>query len=240
MDSYVPPVRKWVTNIMAIIRIPYIIGLSAVLLLSTAYLGITYHDIHEQDFINDLENKDEKAALADLRRGVNPNTREPLPDPRNFSYWLEEHLKPHSLRYEQGHTALNLAIIRGNSQRVLRALLDAGANPNADDPGGVTPLMTAANKGDVATLQLLLDYHADINLEDIQHQNALGYAAEGNHVRAARLLLEHHANPHAKGIGAWLTNMLQSQNRFAQFAKRRQRRKPPEILRVLQEARAKP
>ena len=237
MNSYVPPVKRMVTSIMAIIRIPYIIGLSALLLLSTAYLGITYHGLHEQDFINALDDKDEKSALAALRQGVNPNTREPLPDPRNFSDWLEEHLRPRSRRYEQGHTALNLAILRGNSQRVLRALLDAGANPNADDPGGVTPLMTAANKGDIATLQLLLAYHADINLEDVQHQNALGYAAEMNHVRAARLLLEHHANPHAKGIGAWLTNMLQNQNRLAQW---RRRYKPPEILNILQEARAKP
>ncbi len=227
-----------VTSIMAVIRIPYIIGLSALLLLSTAYLGITYHDIHEQEFINDIESKDEKAVLANLRRGVNPNAHEPLPNSPTFNQWLGEHLTPPTSPYrKQGSTALNLAISRGNSQRVLRALLEAGANPNADHSGGVTPLMTAAERGDIATIQLLLDYHANINQEDSQHQNALGYAAGMNHVQAARLLLEYHADPHAKGIGAWITYTLQIQNRYAQ---RRQRYKPPEALRILQEARAKP
>lgn len=223
---------------MAIIRIPYIIGLSALLLLSTAYLGITWHDIHEQDFINDLDNRDEKAALAALRRGANPNAREPLPDSPTFNQWLGEHLTLHSNQYQKkGDTALCIAIAKGNSTRVIRALLDAGANPNADVSGGVTPMMTAAEKGDTAAMQLLLDHHANINQEDEQNMSALLSAVARNNVRATRLLLERHADPHTKGIDIWLGKILP---RFNPSARRRAFRKLPEALRILQEARAKP
>ena len=222
---------------MPIIRIPYIISLSAILLMSAAYLGVTWHDIHEQEFINDLENRNEKAALADLRRGVNPNAREPLPASTTFKQWLEEHTNPRLQPYrKQRDTALCIAIAKGNSPRVVRALLDAGANPNAAIAGGVTPLMTAADKGDMAALQLLLDHHANVNQEDDETMNALVYAAFKNNVRATRLLLERHADPHAKGLGNWLGKILP---RFQPSGKRRALRKLPEALRILQEARGK-
>ncbi len=52
----------------------------------------------------------------------------------------------------QGHTPLHLAVGRGDLETV-RVLLDAGANPNAQDQDGVTPLTLAksyAGTGEIA------------------------------------------------------------------------------------------
>ena len=43
----------------------------------------------------------------------------------------------------------------------MRALLEAGANPNVRQQGGFTPLHTAAHNDDATLARLLLDHGAD-------------------------------------------------------------------------------
>jgi ankyrin repeat protein len=49
------------------------------------------------------------------------------------------------------------------------ALLTKGANVNADNGHGVTPLWYAADKGNLDLVKLLLDHGADINAKDLEY-----------------------------------------------------------------------
>ncbi len=60
-----------------------------------------------------------------------------------------------------------------------KALLDAGANPNAANPNGYTPLMMAAGYGDAAIVRLLLAHGANVRLADSHGATALDYARDG-------------------------------------------------------------
>ena len=65
----------------------------------------------------------------------------------------------------------------------VRALLEAGANPNVKQQGGYTPLHTAAHNNDVVLAHLLLDHGADTSLTTDDGQTPL-QMAEGDEVRA--------------------------------------------------------
>lgn len=58
----------------------------------------------------------------------------------------------------------------------VKALLDAGADPNAADGAGLTPLMRAAGRDDVDTVILLLDYGASVDEKSAAGKTALDYA----------------------------------------------------------------
>lgn len=52
------------------------------------------------------------------------------------------------------------------SLNLMRVLLEHGADPNARQSGGFTPLHTAADRGDVEMARLLLEHGADLAVED--------------------------------------------------------------------------
>jgi ankyrin repeat protein len=87
-------------------------------------------------------------------------------------------------------------------------LLDAGADPNAADADGMTPLHFAAAQGSVDVVRLLLDAGADPNAKSANGETPL-YVAVRNTTPAAlgvmRLLRERGADPTvetAKGSSA--------------------------------------
>jgi uncharacterized protein len=87
------------------------------------------------------------------------------------------------------------------AMRMLRLLLDAGADPNSATPGGETALMTAARTGKVDGVALLLDRGANVNPKDNVHaQTALLWAVLENHPEMVKLLLTRGAdiNAHTK------------------------------------------
>jgi ankyrin repeat protein len=74
--------------------------------------------------------------------------------------------------------------------RVVASLLDQGANPDARDPEGRTPLIVAAAFGSHAAAEVLLERGADPRLRDFVGGNsALDYAAMAGQANVARLLL---------------------------------------------------
>ena len=78
---------------------------------------------------------------------------------------------------------------RRNDWFRLRELLDAGADPDASDDRGVTPLMAAAYHDSAAVVGLLLQRGADSRRIDVDGRNALSYAvAAGNAAQVRRLL----------------------------------------------------
>jgi hypothetical protein len=86
----------------------------------------------------------------------------------------------------------------GDTARV-RELLRKGANANAKDRGGWTPLHWAAFWGHVDVAKLLLEHGADVNAkESVYDATPLHVAAATGHADVARLLLEHGADVNAK------------------------------------------
>jgi ankyrin repeat protein len=76
--------------------------------------------------------------------------------------------------------------------------LDAGANVNARDDLGDTPLILVAQYDHTATARLLLERGADVNARDKQGMTALMEAAKGGHAAAVELLLGHGAQSEGK------------------------------------------
>ena len=92
-------------------------------------------------------------------------------------------------RSADGTTALHLAAYEDDVARA-RALVDAGADPNAVNEYGSFPLAEAASIGNPAMIELLLDAGADPELANADGQTALMLVARTNKVEAAELLID--------------------------------------------------
>ena len=80
------------------------------------------------------------------------------------------------------------AALLGDADQV-RALWEEGANVNAKNDQGWTPLMFAAGEGDTTTADALLSRGADIDLQSENGETALMLAARWGHFRLVRMLL---------------------------------------------------
>jgi ankyrin repeat protein len=72
-------------------------------------------------------------------------------------------------------------------------LLKRGSPVDVRSAEGATPLMTEAQSGNIAKIQLLLDAGADVNAADSRGFNSLHRAAEMGKVDVVELLLKHGA-----------------------------------------------
>lgn len=71
----------------------------------------------------------------------------------------------------QGWTALQEAVCR-NSVEICEMLLKAGAKLSLTNIYGITPLFTAAQSGQLATLRLLLKHGTSTQSQHLQHTTA--------------------------------------------------------------------
>ncbi|MDV3238966.1 MAG: ankyrin repeat domain-containing protein [Gammaproteobacteria bacterium] len=106
---------------------------------------------------------------------------------------LREGVDPDSLGHF-GVTALSLAA-QNNQTRVVKLLLDHGADPNLQDTkGGWFPLMWAAYNGNNAVVTMLLGHGADVNLRNAFGETAMIHAAFEGRDDTVRLLLDRGAD----------------------------------------------
>ena len=151
-----------------------------------------------------------------LDYGVDPNicTIDPYNDKehipllqatRNGSYEVSKALLKHGAN-PQAHdrsnfTALHWATWGGSRQRVmlLKCLLDHGADINARNDPGRTPLCCAIIRGDLVAVNILLDEGADPNIPDKDGCTALDHAVFRGHTNMVDDLLAHGANPDTPG-----------------------------------------
>lgn len=86
-----------------------------------------------------------------------------------------------------------LVVVRGKKVDDLTAVITAGADPNAKDRDGRTPLMEAVSTGQPGMVRALLGVGADVNAQDNEDWTALHFAAQDYQVDIARMLLQHGA-----------------------------------------------
>lgn len=85
------------------------------------------------------------------------------------------------------NTPLNAAVA-ANRLEIARRLLEAGADANAHQHGGITPLHEAAAAGNAAMVRLLLAHRADPSAISEDNRTPLGMALEKNHREVIEIL----------------------------------------------------
>ena len=109
-------------------------------------------------------------------------------------------LKKISKKNTKGETPLHTAAIRGSS-RLVRQLLQMGADPNAQDNAEWSPLHEACNRGNLSVVKVLTEFGADLNLKGFGKDSPLHDAARNGHLKVVKFLVRSGANLNAKNAG---------------------------------------
>jgi ankyrin repeat protein len=99
------------------------------------------------------------------------------------------------------------AALEGRTEKV-RAFLSRGADVNAKDGDGRTPLMFAVINMHYETVNVLLDYGADVNARANDGGTALVLAASCGDPRIVRALLNRGADTNAKFVQTNVNAMM--------------------------------
>ncbi|UKZ49434.1 hypothetical protein TrVGV298_003681 [Trichoderma virens] len=122
------------------------------------------------------------------------------PDSKSYSVWSGIYWQSIGVNTPKYFTGLMVASHYGH-RGVVKLLLEKGANVNAQDGGGWTPLSWAADGGHEAVVKLLLKKGAKVDAQDRYGQTPLRQAADGRHEAVIKLLLEKGANVNAQDSG---------------------------------------
>ena len=95
---------------------------------------------------------------------------------------------------KNGDSALLYECRMGNL-KIVKMLLEHGANPQTSNMEGNTPLHISSRRGYASIVQLLLEYGADESIQNEHGETALMYAAYSGDLRSVKALIEAGANP---------------------------------------------
>jgi cytohesin len=109
--------------------------------------------------------------------------------------FLAAGIDPNVKDEETGGTALIWAAANDQAD-IVKVLLRGGANVNAKDMGGYTPLLRALEKKNDAVAEMLLAQpNLDVNAQSVSGMTALKWYVWSGHERNVQNLLERGANP---------------------------------------------
>ena len=95
-------------------------------------------------------------------------------------------------------TELHRAAEAGSTERTVELLSTGSINVDRQSvPGGMTPLMVAANKGYLRLARILLNNGANMSMKDDHGATALHFSAEGGHLALTKMLTREGADPHS-------------------------------------------
>jgi uncharacterized protein len=157
------------------------------------------------DFFVAIKQDDDKAIAALLKRGFDPNTRDPKGIHGLFLAVREPSLKAANVliawpktnvesRTPQDESPLMMAALKGHLDLV-RKLIARGGDVNKT---GWAPLHYAATNGHLDIMRLLLENHAYIDAESPNGTTPLMMAAQYGTPAAVKLLLDEGADPALK------------------------------------------
>ncbi|XP_070697967.1 kinase D-interacting substrate of 220 kDa B [Pempheris klunzingeri] len=89
----------------------------------------------------------------------------------------------------------------------IKAHLDKFKDVDSRSDNGQTPLMVAAEQGNLEIVQELIRRGANVNLDDVDGWTALISAAKEGHIEVVRELLENNANLEHRDMGGWTALM---------------------------------
>ncbi len=141
--------------------------------LATLALGLAAPGIWAgayEDFFVAILRDDDAAIAALLRRGFDPNTRDP-----------------------KGQVGLAIALQNGSSKAFAALLASSQVNVEARNAQDESPLMMAALKGNLEAVKALLARDADVNKTGWTPLHYAASAGSRQHVAIIALLLENHA-----------------------------------------------
>lgn len=114
---------------------------------------------------------------------------------------------------EKGYTLLHYAAIDNNAEKA-SLLIEAGAEIDAMDARGVTPLARAISKSSFEVAKLLIDAGANINVGRFEG-SALNRAIDERNLEGVKFALAHGVDIHKKSLNGW-TYLMQAVE-WAQF-----------------------
>jgi len=113
-------------------------------------------------------------------------------------YLIEKNAKINEKNKSYGSTALNIVAGDCDDARIIRQLLDNGADLNIKNNGGDSPFFSAVKHGNVNSIAMLLETGAYINERNKNGYTALMIATLKDNKSAAAFLIDKHIDINAK------------------------------------------
>ena len=190
----------WIALILVLIAVPCVLTCLAV-----------RQEQLDRSLMFAIKRNEPNAVLKALHAGASPNCRNSSSATGPIWKVLLEYLRGNRKNSTQGDTALSVAISmheqydnsRGTlvvpyeDTRVIRMLVEAGADPNLRSIDGSNPILQAVEWTDVRTVRLLLDHNGAVDLKDKDGTTPLMIAVGKPTIRIALMLMERGANVEA-------------------------------------------